>query len=246
MPNIKFNMTCLTDWYQQPLGQTLGRIEDTELRQVLAKCFGRYLLQIGGRQLLSALQASPIPYHLGITQDSQPAPAFTYGTYDKLPIQSESVDVILLWHTLETVTHPETILAESWRTLTPDGHLIVLGFNPWSLWGLKHLFSQSCAPWNSHFHSAQKICHWANHINGELITAKSFFFRPPTESSQYLHRLQWLEAAGLWLWPHMGASYLLVIQKRTIPLTPIKLNWQLQPAAANKSWSPTAGNLRRE
>lgn len=242
-------MTSLTDWYTQPLGQALSHFENAELQHLLPKYQGQCLLQVGGHALLPALGVSPIAHRFGITQATgeQNQGSFIYSSYGQLPIASDSTDVVILWHSLETEKHPETILTEAWRTLKPDGHLIILGFNPLSLWGLRRLLDHHIPPWNGHFHNAQKICNWVAHANGEIITAKSFFFRPPLQNQQLMHQLRWLEAIGIWLWPHMGGVYLLDIQKRTLPLTPAKLSWGWQTElATDKSLSATTGSMRRD
>lgn len=56
---------------------------------------------------------------------------------DNLPFQSRSVDVVVIHHALEQVSDARTVLREASRILTPGGRLIVFGFNPWSLLGVR-------------------------------------------------------------------------------------------------------------
>jgi len=240
-------MSSINSWYEQPLGICLSELENIELTQTLKHCFGQYLLQIGGLAMLPAIKTSAIQHRLivnnNINQNS--STNFLQASYDALPIQNESVNTIIHWHSLETVSDPKFVLAESWRALALDGHLIIIGFNPWSLWGLKHLFNSKDFPWNLHFHSAHLICKWVSSVGGEIINAKSLFFRPPLANKQLLENLQWLEIAGLWLWPYMGGVFFLDIQKKTIPVTPIKLTWPWQVAVVDKALSPSEGSISR-
>lgn len=229
-------MASLTNWYNQPLGQTLSHFENTELSQLLPHYHGQLLLQLGGETLLPALNSSPVTKKFGI-------PTNLYASYTALPIATESVDIAILWHSLETEKQPEMMLNEVWRTLTANGHLIIMGFNPLSLWGIKALLDQTTAPWNSHFHSVHTLYHWINNIGAEIVTAKSFFYRPPLQNASLLHKLHWLEGVGLWLWPQLGAVYLLSIKKHVPPLTPIKAKWNWQTVLTTQ---PTVGNMRRE
>ena len=54
----------------------------------------------------------------------------------QLPIVSDSIDAVLLPHILEFATDPYAIVREADRVLVGEGRLLVLGFRPWSLWGL--------------------------------------------------------------------------------------------------------------
>lgn len=55
---------------------------------------------------------------------------------EALPIESESVDVVVLINALELSEQPHQVLREAHRVLTPHGHLLVVGSNPNSLSGL--------------------------------------------------------------------------------------------------------------
>ena len=49
---------------------------------------------------------------------------------DALPLATDSVDALLLPHTLELHDNPHEVLREVARVLIPEGHVVVLGFNP--------------------------------------------------------------------------------------------------------------------
>lgn len=56
---------------------------------------------------------------------------------DRLPFASESIDLIILPHAFEFAENPHMILREVDRVLIPEGQVIISGFNPASLWGLR-------------------------------------------------------------------------------------------------------------
>ncbi len=56
-----------------------------------------------------------------------------------LPFADKSVDVCLLAHTLPWCTDPHRLLREADRVLIDDGWLVISGFNPLSLMGLRKL-----------------------------------------------------------------------------------------------------------
>ena len=55
----------------------------------------------------------------------------------QLPIANGAVDAVVLPHTLEFETDPFAVVREADRVLAGEGHLIVLGFRPFSLWGFR-------------------------------------------------------------------------------------------------------------
>ena len=61
--------------------------------------------------------------------------------FDNLPFQSRSVDAVVMHHALEEVSDPRTVLREATRILAHGGRLIVFGFNPWSLLGIRRGFA---------------------------------------------------------------------------------------------------------
>jgi SAM-dependent methyltransferase len=144
------------------------------------------------------------------------------GSFAALPFLPESMDVVLLPHVLEFASDPQAILAQSYIVLAPEGRLIILGFNPWSLWGLsRYGLHRKAFPWQSRFLSAFCVKKWL--IQQEFIVEEthSLFFRPPVESKESLQRAMALEALGPLLWANNGGVYLIVARKRVTPFTPI-------------------------
>lgn len=52
----------------------------------------------------------------------------------ELPLASDSVDVLVLHHTLDVTRHPQQVLRESVRVLRPGGTLLLVGFDPIGRW----------------------------------------------------------------------------------------------------------------
>ena len=61
---------------------------------------------------------------------------------DRLPLQDQTIDVVFLPHTLEQCNNHQEILSASANAINEGGTLIALGFNPVSLWGLRHWFAR--------------------------------------------------------------------------------------------------------
>ncbi|MEZ5458670.1 MAG: methyltransferase domain-containing protein [Steroidobacteraceae bacterium] len=129
--------SSIDDWLHSSRGQALRAAEALLLRESLEDCFGWEMLQIGlwggGRELLAGARTR----RQTVISSTLRAGADVQSWLTQLPVASDSVDAVLLPHTLEFETDPYAVLREVDRVLTGEGKLLVLGFHPWSLWGLR-------------------------------------------------------------------------------------------------------------
>lgn len=238
-------------WDDIPLKQHYLEIEDQRLARLIPKYSGRHLLQLGPHKF-SSLSSSPIIHKIMVYRNcicKQNTDKIDYSylesLYPHLPFANDSINLILMPHTLEKYQNTaQAILTEAWRVLAPNGHLIILGVNPFSLWGFYRLFLLSKKPfWNGCFHSIQTLCQWIHYLGGEIQHSESFFFRPPLSSPPGLwlfKKLSWLERISPWLIPYMGGIYLIIAEKRVKRLNGLGLVWQFPPVLDNKVLAPNA------
>ncbi len=59
-----------------------------------------------------------------------------------IPLPNNSLDGAVLHHGLELAEDPRTAVRELARVLAPGARLVVCGFNPMSLWGLRHAYAR--------------------------------------------------------------------------------------------------------
>jgi SAM-dependent methyltransferase len=224
----------LRNWYQQRLGQRLLRSERRELDRVLPNLFGYYLLQVGSPVDTGLCTRSLIPNrmllesHVSNKAASQATKPQIHAYAHALPIANDSVDVVLLVHTLEFEQDPHQVLREADRVLVPEGHIVLLGFNPFSPWGLWRLLVSrwSSPPWSGQFRSSRRIRDWLSLLGYDITVSHSLFFRPPVRHQGVMRRLKVLERLGRRLWPFAGAVYLVVARKRMVTMTPIRPRWR--------------------
>ncbi|MCQ4062135.1 class I SAM-dependent methyltransferase, partial [Klebsiella pneumoniae] len=69
-----------------------------------------------------------------------------FAEFEELPFESQSLDMIVLPHVLEFSEDPHQLLREVERVLMPEGRVVITGFNPMSLWGLRHAALKRWAP----------------------------------------------------------------------------------------------------
>ncbi|WP_342219733.1 hypothetical protein [Rickettsiella endosymbiont of Miltochrista miniata] len=226
-------------------------IEDHRLASLIPHYDGRHLLQLS-QHSFSSLSTSPIIHKITVSSDYKSKPntdkidgSNLESLYTHLPFANDSINLLLMPHTLDTNKSTAlAILTEAWRVLAPNGHLIILGINPISLWGLYRLFSSNKNPaWGGRFHTIQTLCQWIHFLGGEIQHTETFLFRPPLSSTPGLwlfKKLAWLERVSPWLIPYMGGIYLIIAEKRIKRLNGLGLVWQFPPVLNNKVLAPNA------
>ena len=211
----------MIQWWQNPLGNKLLEQEKAAIQSLSSYFHGSYQLQIGLKQALLPTLSRPAVQK--IMADS----ADLSGDSKSLPFKCHSIDTLLLVHVLEFSSDPHQVLREADRVLVADGTIILCSFNPWSLWGLRRLFSwQDIPPWQGTFFSQTRIKDWLALLNFEVINTERLFFRPPMASDRWLQRFEFTERWGKRLWPLLSGTTIIIATKRTIPLTPIKMTWR--------------------
>ena len=219
----------LTAWFERPLGRYLREQERRLTGRLLERMFGYHLLQIGVPSALALYQDSPITHRMLLRLEEEPREqdCSLYSRADALPILAGSMDVVILPHQLEYTDTPHRLLREIERILIGEGHLIIIGFNPWSLCGLWRLFLawRDEAPWNGHFYTHARIKDWLSLLELELIHTERIFFLPPLQRPGLIRKLGFLEKLGRYCWSDLGGIHIMVARKHVAPLTPLKVNW---------------------
>lgn len=232
----------LLDWFDSPLGRSLQAVEAHGLRGVLPSLYGTVAMQLGQLGKVDLLDACVAPTRVVVEGGEHcfppchPAEPRLTGVRtvraracaDALPFEQYSIDLALLPHTLDFTHDPHPVLREVSRVLRPEGHVVILGFNPLSAWGLRRLAARRPrpAPWCGHFFRLARVKDWLALLDFECTHGKMLYYRPPLRAEPAMDRLHFLEHAGDRWWPMMAAVYLLVAKKRVLGMTPLPLEWK--------------------
>ena len=148
----------LQHWNQwldhQFLGKSLLATEQQLMTCMLNRHFGKHALLIGVPRQSELLHASTIPCHTVISPLVSHETPTTHieGDLHELPILTGSIDLVVLPHTLEFIDHPRHLLAEACRVIKPEGLIVISGFNPYSMWGIRKMLTKNkIAPWSGNF-----------------------------------------------------------------------------------------------
>jgi len=230
-------------WLAGQLGRRVHALECKLVSDALTQVFGWQLLQIGAWGLPQALMnAARTQRKAVLTHElaNGTADVMTIRSRtDSLAIASDSVDAVLLPHTLEDTPDPHELLREVERILSGDGQLIILGFRPFSMWGTRNLFAvQGFPPGTERLIGERRLRDWLKLLGFEVTDARRYLFTWPwggaVPRSQRL-----LEAAGNHLWPLLAGAYMLTARKRVYTLTPIRPRWRIRRRVVGGLIEPT-------
>ena len=255
---MKSQIIGLTDWLKTPPGIYLLDWERVHFDQAVSDIFGYHALQLGLPELdvlqtnrmphqwlaLTDAQAWPLPETAPGGISSRPAALVTEAA--ALPFPENSLDLVALPHTLELGADPHSALREVARVLVPEGRVVISGFNPLSLWGLRQErdelyrrfgYHDLFLPKTGDFIGYWRLRDWLRLLNFEVESARFGCYRPAFSSQKWLERFDWMDAAGERWWPIFGAVYFLVAVKRVRGMRLLEPGWK---ARKNPMTAPTA------
>ena len=216
------------EWFAAPLGRYVLARELEYVDNAVADVFGFNALQLGLPEY-NFLRANRIPLHCRVA----PRGAVELrADFVDLPVASHSVDLLVLPHVLEFSADPHQVLREVQRVLMPEGHAIILCFNPRSLWGLRRLFdgTRGAYPWTGRFIHLPRLKDWLSLLELEIVAGRTGCYLPPCAQEKWIERFRFMEKAGDRWWPIGGGVYFLHVVKRVRGMRMILPRWREQLA----------------
>lgn len=256
--------SAMSDWFRTGLGRYVLRLERLSVARSISRFFGYHQLEMLLREDIAVGEKSLLGHRIiavpyleedsgtgSLSPKAMPSEQFSGSEglvvchSDELPFANDSINLIILHHTLDVTAHPHQTLREACRVLRSGGHIVIVGFNPYSFWGIRRFFSrfsrQPTAPWSTRFLSSLRLEDWLNLLQFEPTQIKHQFFMPPLGRLQWLKRFALLEKLGMRLRLPLGAFYTIQAQKQVPGSISLKPKWISQPvsrAATVHQFSP--------
>lgn len=212
----------LTQWLNTDPGQTVIRWETDKFDQIVANAFGFHALQIG-LPAWDFLRNNRIRSKAILTDESKKnvtstdQPKIIHGRLDQLPFPNCSLDLVILPHILECSQDPHQILREVERVLVYEGRVVISGFNPNSLWGLRNGMP-FINPWipipNRNMVSVRRLKDWFKLLSLDIDRGHFGCYTPACQTEKWLKRWDFMNRAGDRWWPVTGGVYVLSAEKR--------------------------------
>ncbi len=218
-------------WFQSALGRSLLANQRQAVASVIQSFYGVVQLEVGVSHRIPMGNSSNIgiKYCVIPTWTTDLPGNVLVSQADELALDNDSVDLVILHHTLDFAKNPHQILREVTRVLKSTGHLIIIGFNPTSSWGVRKLLNRNRkAPWNNRFITGQRVVDWLNLLHFEIGELAYHYYGLPFNRSALLRQFMWLNNILNAKVP-LGAYYILSAQKQSFSWVQRKQRWR--PAA---------------
>ncbi|MGF1546206.1 MAG: class I SAM-dependent methyltransferase [Thiotrichales bacterium] len=212
----------LNTWYATPSGAVFAKQMDDLLTPWLQGVFGYHGVQLGNFVPETPLIRHARTNHTVIADCERDGGVCC--TAEAMPFATDALDLLILPHTLELSEDPRAVLREVDRVLVPDGRLLIIGMDPWTLWnGLQRLKGRRYP-----FHTQGRIKDWLDLLGLEQ------------ERSALLPVSRWNLPEWLARWPktrqlgnlmasNVAGGYAIMAQKRTTTMTTVRMRWRLKP-----------------
>lgn len=258
------SIIALSKWLETAPGRYVLAWEQEQFDTLVADIFGFNAVQIGLLEL-PALRSNRMPFVFaaGELPDRAPTNVHIAGEcstalrmaaqvrvrLEELPFASQSIDLLVLPHALEFADDPHRVLREVERVLIPEGQVVISGFNPMSLWGLRQVVGRSFdapfLPLEGQFLALPRLKDWLKLLGFEVHRGHFGCYRPPFNADRWQARFGFMEGAGDRWWSFCGAIYMVHAIKRVQGIRLIGPPWKDRKRVP-VALQPSVSRLRTE
>jgi SAM-dependent methyltransferase len=228
------------NWFTTDLGQKFQETAAEELVRIFPRTYFSVVLDLGPGTV-QYLQHLDTGLGFRINRNGRVgAQPTVVGEWEGLPLGRNSVDLIVLQHTLDFSSDPRQVLREAVEVLSSEGWIVICGFNPLGLWGMWRMIFQSSGkmPWSGRFLRPSRVQDWLTLLGTQVMGGSFFFYRPPARSLLFLQKFNALEHVGRRWWPTLSGAYLIVGRKRQIGTLPIRKNAPATRGQVTRAFHP--------
>jgi SAM-dependent methyltransferase len=232
----------LSEFLRSPPGQYVLDWEQRQLDAAVVDIFGYHALQLGLPQI-DALRENRMPLRFRAARrmpggEPDGRRIAVINRYEELPFATHSIDLVVMPHILEFASDPHQVLREVERVLVPEGHIVITGFNPYSMWGARQYMSRLGAtaylPRAGRFISLPRIKDWLKLLSFDVERGRFGCYAPSVRSERWLARWRFMEKAGDRWWPFLGAIYMLTAVKRVRGMRLVGAIWKRKEEPARR------------
>jgi|GEM_PF-200080 len=154
-PPLDDALAGLQAWYETKQGERTLNLQKKWVNNQISGMFGYHLMQMGVMPTPGFSHDSRIHHQFYVSPSNvaqsvkpnaltQHDSSFTLlqSSLTHLPLADDSIDVLIMHHALDFSENPQQVLSEASRVVVPNGHIVIMGYNPYSLWGCEQLLKR--------------------------------------------------------------------------------------------------------
>ncbi|MBU2711610.1 methyltransferase domain-containing protein [Zooshikella harenae] len=227
-PSYSAILPVLHQWLQTGVGKRFLASGHQLLDHTLDTVFGYHGVVVSICETPSILQASRVAHHTLITPFTLPewGEQQVIASPSSWPLRPRSVDMVLLHHGLDYVERPHRLLREACKVVIPGGKIIIIGFNPWSLWGASRRIREGYKRGGKYanFIAVRRLQDWLTLLNFSVDHLQYAGFTLPIAQGR-IAEPAWEKRCERWHLP-FGSLYLLKATRELAGMTPIRPVWR--------------------
>jgi SAM-dependent methyltransferase len=239
----------LNDFYDSQLGNAICQIVARHMSEIWPDVKGLRLVGVGfAAPYLEQFRGQAdrviaiMPAAQGVIRWPRHGPALaTLADEYELPLPDESIDRVVLIHTLENTEHAGALLREIWRVMTADGRLLIVVPNRRGLWAR----SERTPFGHGRPFTGRQINRLLQDCMFSPLRKRAALFMPPSQLNFLLRFALQIERWGGRWWRNFGGVRLVEASKQIYRLNTIKSARRVRrrvmlpvPATSHTRWSP--------
>jgi SAM-dependent methyltransferase len=161
---------AFSEWLTSEQGQSLLAVELNLLAPLFDKLYGNQALFLGVAGQEGLVQKIPMVHKFWLMDNPVKIEGVEtiQAKSTAVPILPESMDLVVVSHMLEFTKSPHQVIREIDTCVKPGGHVLVIGFNPLSAWGVRKIFSKK-ANFLGEFCSPKRVEDWFKLLNFDIV-----------------------------------------------------------------------------
>ncbi len=213
-------------WFGSSQGAAVARAEARVAGPLLKQLFGYRILQLGSSGKRSFIEGSSLYHKIRFIPCYRPDSGLPVADAEELPLASDSVDAVVLYHALDFAGDSHRLLREAVRVLRPGGRMLIVGFNPYSSWGLWRLFRRrSGIPWGGRFIAPGRVADWLRLLDLQVDSIRYGLHFFPARMKSLLGYARGWERVGQRINSPFGGAYIILCVNQVASVTPIMKQW---------------------
>ena len=249
----------LQTWFDSKPGQVVFKQEKKLLEKVLPNKFGYYLVQLGCVSKSSLFQSSRISQKILIDSRAKfclpqeladEHVQMVLSDFDFLPLSRDSIDLVLLPHSLETVDDPHYLLRQVDNMLLGEGYVVITGFNPAGCLPFRFKFlARDFGFSKAKHHRASKVREWLRVLGFEVEEThytSVMCFSSNEKYKRWAGFIEKIERFLQWFGFEFGNVYCIVAKKKVDAPTLVGMKWHLPRWKKARNGSVASQRLKNQ